>query len=186
MSSDLVAAAAPKLQKALEHLSDELKTIRTGRASTALVEDIKVSIYDQQMPIKQLASISTPDATTIAISAWDQNSTAAIAKAIREDKDLNMNPVSDGKVIHLNVPSLTQERREQFVKQIGEKVEQCFVAIRSVRHEVLDEAKQLSQSKELGEDDYHRIVKQIDAKIEELHKQIEELAETKRKEVREI
>lgn len=186
MAKELVGEAEPKLQAVLDHLNEELRTIRSGRASTSLVEDLKVTYYEQQMPLKQLASITAPDATTIAISPWEPGAVDAIVKAISEDKDLDLNPTSDGKTIHIQVPSPTAERREQLVKQIGEKVEQCQISLRNIRHEVLNDAKKLNQSKDMGDDDYHRILKQIDAKIEQLQSQVDELAETKRKDVSEI
>ncbi len=178
--------ADAKLQKAIDHLTNEFKTIRSGRASTAMVEGVIVNVYSQQMPLKQLASISTPEATTITITAWDAANTDAIEKAIREDQALDMNPVSDGKVIHINIPSPTAERREHLVKQVAEKVEQCNIALRNIRHELLNEAKKLNKDKSMSDDEYHALEKQLDSKLDEAKKSIEELAEHKRKEIREV
>lgn len=185
-SSDLVSSAQPRMQAALDHLVEEFRSLRSGRASTALVEELKVTYFDQQVPVKQLASLSTPDASTIQISAWDQASTAAIEKAIRDDPNLDFNPVSDGKTIHINVPAPTAERREALAKQVGEKVEQCYISLRSVRHEILNQAKEQLKNKQISEDEFHWTEKQLDSKIEEFRAQIEELAEAKRKEIREV
>ena len=186
MPKDLMAEAQPKLQKAFDYLVNELKTIRTGRANTATVEDIEVEAYSQPMPLKALASITTPDAKSITITPWDGSNLEPVEKAIRENKDLGLNPVNDGKALHINVPPLTAESREQLVKQVGEKVESCYVSLRNTRHEVLNEAKDMQKKSELGEDDYHRVEKQITGKIDELRQRIEELAENKRQELREF
>src|SRR5689334_16535112 len=121
-AQDFVNQAKPKMERSFEHLLDEFKQIRTGRASASLVEDVKVSVYEQDMALKQIAQISTPDAKSISITPWDQTNVAAIEKALREDQSLGLNPVNDGKTVHVNVPPLTQERREQMVKQLSDKI----------------------------------------------------------------
>lgn len=183
---DLLGQARPKLQKCIDHLMEELKSVRTGRASTALVEDLKVEVYGQQMPLKQLASISTPDATTITISPWDVSNTEAVEKAIREDQGLGLNPLSDGKVIHINIPAPTAERREQLAKQVGEKLEQTNIAMRNIRHDILNEAKKLSKDKQISQDEQHNLEKQLDTKLDECKAKAEELAENKKSEIRAI
>lgn len=182
----LVEKAQPKLAKALDFLVDELKSIRTGRATPALVDELNIEVYGQTMALKQLASISAPDAKSLTIAPWDPASLEPIEKAIRENQQLGLNPVNDGKALHINIPPLTAETREQFVKQVGEKVENCYVALRNVRHEVLNEAKKLEKEKQIGEDDYHWVDKQMTAKIDELRGRIEEVAEAKRNEIRQI
>ncbi|MEX0932202.1 MAG: ribosome recycling factor [Candidatus Saccharimonadales bacterium] len=183
MVNDLTNQAKTEMQKAHEYLESELKTIRTNRASTALVEDIKVEHYGQQMPIKSLANISTPDAKTITITAWDATAVPVIEKALTQTEALGVTPLSDGKVIHLNIPPLTQERREQLVKQIGEKVENCYISMRNARHEALNQAKKGQNNKEITEDDYHLLQKQLDDFIEEYRQKVEAIAEAKKKEI---
>ena len=186
MDREIMEATEPKMQRAYQHLLDEFKTIRTGRASTSLVEDIVIEHYGQNMTIKQVASISTPDGKSITISPWDQTATAAIEKAIREDRNTDLNPLSDGRVIHINVPPLNQERREQMVKQIGEKVEQCNIALRNIRHDQLNEAKRLAKDKTISEDESRGVEKKLNYMIENFRRQIEAAASAKQQEIREI
>src|SRR5262245_7586484 len=128
MGRDLVEAAQPKIAKAYDFLNDELKGIHTGRATPGLVEEIDAEVYGgQTMSIKQLASISVPDAKSITITPWDQATLEPIEKAIRNMQSLGFNPLNDGQALHINVPPLTAERREQLVKQVNEKVENCYI-----------------------------------------------------------
>ena len=108
--NNYVGSAIPRLQNAYNYLLEEFKGIRSGRATPALVDSVLVTAWDQQVPLKQIASISTPDAKTIAISPWDPQNASAIEKAIREDASLDLNPVSDGKMIHIKIGALTEER----------------------------------------------------------------------------
>jgi ribosome recycling factor len=186
MNNQYLQLAIPRLQSAYQHLLDEFKGIRSGRATPALVDSVQVSYWDQQVPLKQIASISTPDAQTIAITPWDPQNSASIEKAIREDVNLDLNPVSDGKMIHIKVGSLTEERRQQLVKQVAQKVEECFVAMRNIRHDILNQAKQSEKNKEVSEDDYTRIEKELTAKLDEFRKQVEEAAEHKKTEIMEV
>lgn len=183
MLNELINEARPKMQKTLEHLSGELNSIRTGRASTSLVENLTITVYEQEMTIKQVANISTPDAKSIAISPWDPSNTAAIEKAIRDESKLDLNPVSDGKNIHINIPPLTQESRELIAKQVNEKVEQALIALRNIRHEVLNEAKRMQLAKDIGEDEYHRAEKQVTEELDKTRAEIEAAAEQKRQEI---
>lgn len=171
------------MQKAFDFLADELKSIRTGRANTSLVEDLRVEHYGQTMNLKQLANISAPDAKSLSISPWDPTALAAIEKALREDSKLDVNPVNDGKVIHINIPPLTQERREQFVKQLNEKVEAANVSLRNIRHDILHEVKKLQQDKQIGDDDYRWAETELNKKVEDFRSKIEEMAERKRQEI---
>lgn len=176
-------AARARLEKTLEHLQNELLSMRTSRASIHMVEDIKVEHYGAAMTIKQLASITTPDAVSITISPWDQTATAAIERAIRDDQTLGLNPLSDGKTLHIKVPPLTEERRTHLVKQMNEKVEAARIAIRNVRHEILDKAKKDKSAGSISEDDYKALEKDLSAAIELLQKRIDELAENKKQEL---
>jgi ribosome recycling factor len=174
------------MKKTEEHLSEELKSVRTGRASPSLVEGVQVSLYGQSMPLKQVANISASDAKTLTVSPWDPSAAAAIEKAIREDSKLDLNPVTDGKTIHIPIPPLTQERREQIVKQVNDKAEQAHIALRNIRHEILNDAKGLQKNKQVSEDDYHNVEKQLDAQLESFRAQIDQLADEKRKEIQEL
>lgn len=187
MGRDLVEKARPKLAKALDFLVDELKGIQTGRATPGLVEEIDAEVYNgQRMAIKQLASVNVPDAKSITITPWDQATLEPIEKAIREMQSLGFNPLNDGKALHINVPPLTAERREQLIKQVSEKVENCYITLRNIRHEVLNDAREREKNKAIGEDDYHWVDKEITRRIDELRERIEEIADKKRAELREI
>lgn len=180
---DLVKEADGRIQKAFEHLNEELKSIRTGRATPILVENISVDVYGQTMSLKQVASINTPDVKTLTITPWDPSNLAAIEAAIKADKNLGMNPNNDGKSLHLNIPPLTAERREVLVRQVGEKVEEANIVIRNIRHDILQSAKAAQDDKQISEDDYHKTEKELTAKIEEWKKRIESTADTKRAEI---
>lgn len=172
-----------KIQKAYEYLLDELKNLRTGHATTLLVEDVMVEHYGASMSVKSLANISTPDGKTIVISPWDPTAAAGIEKAIREDTRLDLNPLSDGKNIHINVPPLTTERRERLVKQVHEKVEHCYIALRNIRHEEVNRAKRQLNDKEIGEDEYHRLEKQVSGHVDEFRQKVETAAAAKEAEI---
>lgn len=185
-AQDIVKNAKPKMQSAYEHLLDEFKQIRTGRASTSMVENVKVSVYDQEMPLKSIAQISTPDAKSLSITPWDQSNMGAIEKAIREDKSLGLNPLNDGKTIHINVPPLTGERREQMIKQVSEKVEQTYISMRGTRHEILNDVKKAKDSGSVSEDDVRWAQKELDNMIDEFRKQIETATNEKRTEITQV
>jgi ribosome recycling factor len=124
----IVDSANAKMDKAVAHLEEDLKSLRTGRASTALVESIMVDQYGQMTPLKAVATLSTPDAHTIAVTPWDRTTMPSIEKAIRESQSLGLNPSSDGNTIRLNIPPMTEERRKEILKQLGEKVEQANIS----------------------------------------------------------
>lgn len=186
MMSDIVASAEPKMKAALKHLSEELASIRTGRAQASLIENINIEVYGQTQPLRALANISTPDAKSLTITPWDPGSASAIEKALAEDQSLGVNPVNDGKNIHLNIPPMTSERREQIVKTLGEKAEETKISLRNGRHEAQDAAKDAKKSGDISEDDYHRIEKELNQMIEKHQQEIDEMVESKKQEVTEI
>jgi ribosome recycling factor len=186
MNNSYVQDAVPRIQGSVDRLLDEFSSIRSGRATPALVDTVLVNYWDQKVPLKQIASISTPDAQTIAISPWDPQNTSAIEKAIREEPNLDLNPISDGKMIHIKIGTLTEERRTQLVKQVAQKVEECHVAMRNVRHDVLNRAKQDEKNKVISEDDYIRTEKELTIKLDEFMKKVTELTERKKTEIMEV
>lgn len=182
-SKALLDSAGPRMDKALEHLNEELKQIRTGRASTALVEGLVIDLYGQHLPIKQLATLNTPDAHTIAITPWDPNAMAAIEKTIRETQSLGLSPSNDGRVIRLNVPPLTEERRRELVKTMGEKIEQCHIAMRNIRREIFDEIRALEKTKQATQDEIRYAEEQLNKKIEQYREKTEAIRDIKEKEI---
>jgi ribosome recycling factor len=171
------------MEKAIGHLADELNSLRTGRAQTGLVESLVVDYYGTPQPLKAVASINTPDAKTIAITPWDRNAVGPIEKALREASGLGLNPMNDGHVIRLNIPPLTEDRRREIVKSLGTKVEDCRIALRNVRHDVLKEVQKLEKAKEATQDDVKFAETELNKKIDQFQRRIEELEAAKTKEI---
>lgn len=186
MTHSIAAAAEPKMQKALDYFEEELGQVRGGRAQVGLVDSLKVEVYGQEMLVKQVATVMTPDARTIAIQPWDKSTMPMIEKAIRDNHSLGLNPSNDGNVIRLNIPTLTEERRSQLVKLVAEKTEACNVALRNARHDALNEAKKAMKSKEISEDDYYGIEKQLNSLIEKHHAKANDLFAAKEREMMEL
>ncbi len=174
------------MQKALNYFEEELSHVRGGRAQAGLVDSLKVEVYGQEMSLKQIATVLTPDARTIMIQPWDKTNMAAIEKSIRDNHSLGLNPSNDGHAIRLNIPSLTEERRGQLVKLVSEKTEACNVALRNARHEALQEAKKALKDKAISQDDFYRIEKQLNELIEKYHDKAAALFSAKEKEMMEL
>ncbi|MBW4061840.1 ribosome recycling factor [Candidatus Saccharibacteria bacterium] len=183
MVRQIIDGADPKMQKAIEHLDSEMTSLRTGRASTSLVDSLIVEVYGVPQPLKAIASINTPDSRSIAITPWDRTSLPIIEKAIRENQQLGLNPNNDGTVIRLNIPSMTEDRRREVVKSLGAKVEDCRIALRNIRHDTLGEVKKLEKAKEATQDDVKFAETELNKKIETFQRKIEELEAAKTKEI---
>jgi ribosome recycling factor len=183
MVRPIIESADPKMEKALEHLETEMTALRTGRASTALVDSLIVEVYGVPQPLKAIASISTPDSRSIAITPWDRTSLPIIEKAIRENQQLGLNPSNDGTVIRLNIPSMTEDRRREVVKSLGSRVEDCRIALRNIRHETMGEVKKLEKAKEATQDDIKFAETELNKKIDLFQRRIVELEAAKTKEI---
>jgi len=140
-----------KMDKTIEVFGKELSSLRTGRANAAMLDLVKVDVYGQQMPINQVASITTPEPRMINIQVWDQNNVSLVDSAIKKS-ELGLNPQIDGQLIRLPVPELNQERRNEIKKLIKSMGEKCKVSIRNIRREANEELKKLLKSKDIGED----------------------------------
>lgn len=186
MVKSLVDATDPRFEKAIEHLVQDLSTLRTGRATTALVDSLTVESYGQTMALKQIATLSTPDAHTIAITPWDPSTLSSIEKAIQENQALGLNPSNDGHTIRLSIPPLSEERRREIVKQLGQKVEQCYISFRNIRHDVLSEVRKLEKDKQLSQDDVKHAENELNKKIETYKTKVAEVEKAKEKEILEI
>lgn len=186
MVRPIVESAGPKMEKALEHLASELGSIRTGRATTGLVDSITVDYYGVPQPLKAIASINTPDARTIAITPWDKGAMAPIEKAIRDTPTLGLNPMNDGNVIRLAIPPLTEDRRREIVKSLGSKIEECRITLRNVRHDTLKEVQKLEKDKQATQDDVKFAEAELNKKIDQFQRRIEELEAAKTKELMEV
>lgn len=155
MLNDVKADAESRMKKAVEALQRDLATVRTGRASPALVDRVEVDYYGTMTPLNQLAGITVPEARLLVIQPWDKGSIQAIEKAIRM-ADLGVNPTNDGDVIRINIPALTEERRKEMVKVVWSKVEDSRVAIRNIRRDAISQVKELAQEKMISEDEERR------------------------------
>ncbi len=158
----IVDEAQDKLKQAVERFQDDLKTLRTGRANASMLDGVVVEAYGTPMPLKQVASITAPDAQLIQVTPFDPDNLEAISNAIRDDQSLGLNPSDDGRVVRVPIPALTEERRRELAKQIGTKQEDCMIRLRAIRHEAMTAIDKLKKDKEIGEDDAKRLSSQIE------------------------
>lgn len=180
--SDLVQEAEAGFTKAIDRLKQDLAGLQTGRASAALVEHIQAEAYGVRQPLKMMANVSVPDGRTIAIQPWDRGTLAGIEKAIR-DSDLGLNPNNDGVRILLNIPMLTEERRRDLVKVVGQMAEEGRISVRRIRQDALNTAKRLVKESAATEDEETVFAKKIQEKVDATNKHIEELAKKKESDV---
>ena len=155
MASRTLLNIEDKMRKSIEVLKRELATIRTGHASPTLIEHIKVDYVGVPTPLNQIASISAPEARLLIIQPWDKGSINSIEKAILKS-DLGLNPASDGSVIRINIPPLTEERRQELIKTVRRRVEERRIAIRNLRREAMEELKAFEKNKDISQDEYKR------------------------------
>jgi ribosome recycling factor len=174
------------MEKAVEHFAEDLKSLRTGRASTALLDGVVVEHYGVMQPLRAIASVNTPDARSLSVTPWDKSALPSIEKAIRDNHSLGLNPSNDGSVIRLSIPPLTEERRREIVKSLGSKVEDCRIALRNIRHDILNDVKKLERSKEATTDDVKFAEAELNKMIEKTQRQIDELEAQKSKEIMEV
>lgn len=175
----IINDAQGKLAQAVERFQDDLKTLRTGRANPAMLDSVVVEAYGTPMPLKQLASIAAPEAQMLQVTPFDPNNLEAISGAIRDDQSLGLNPSDDGRVVRINIPPLTEERRRELAKQIGTKQEDCMIRLRAVRHEALDAVNKLKKDKQIGEDDAKRLTARLEEAMVQARKRTEEAARAK-------
>lgn len=177
--------AEEKMRKAAETVTREFAAIRTGRASPALLEAVKVECYGTQTPLKQLASLSTPDPKLIVVQPWDPNLLPAIEKAIMA-AELGVAPINDRKLLKVPIPPLSAERREEFVKVAHKQAEQGRVAVRNVRHAAKEAIEKLFKDKTLAEDDKFKALDELEKLTHRLIGQVDALLKTKEAEIRAV
>jgi len=182
MYKETIEKRNSEFENTLEHFKEELNQFRTGRASSALVENLLVDYYGAKSPIKQVASISVPEPRTIMISPWDKGSLVNIEAAIRESQ-LNLNPNNDGQVIRINIPALNEERRKELVKVLSQKTEDAKISIRRIREEIWEEIQEMEKAGKIGEDDKFIGKDKLQEKVNEYNKKIDEMKEGKEKEI---
>ncbi len=178
----LADEAKKKMTKSVDATKKEFQNIRTGRASIALVEGISVNYYNTPTPIKNLGTISTPDARTIQIQPWDASAVAEVEKAILKS-DLGLTPINDGKILRIQIPSLTDERRAELTKVVRKVAEEGRIAIRSTRHEAIEQIKKLEKEKIATEDASHVSQKEIQKLTDQSIAAVDEALANKEKEV---
>ena len=185
MSDDLLRQAEQRMAKSVDALQRELASIRTGRASPALIEHLQIEVYDSHMPLNQVASISIPEAHLILIQPWDRNNLATIERAVRRS-DLGLNPANDGQVIRLPVPPLNEERRHEFVQMVKHRAEEARVAVRNIRRDDLERLRRLEHDKEVSMDQGQRAQAQLQKVTDRFVEEIEEVARRKEAELLEV
>jgi ribosome recycling factor len=171
-----------RMHGAVEALKHELAGLRTGRASTALLDPVHVEVYGANMPLNQVATVSVPEPRLISVQVWDRSNVQPVEKAIRS-AGLGLNPVTDGQMIRLPIPELTEERRKELAKLVGQYAEKAKVAVRNVRRDGMDHLKQDEKKHEISEDERKRLEHEVQRLTDDTIKEIDALAEAKEKEI---
>ncbi|MDP1878518.1 MAG: ribosome recycling factor [Actinomycetota bacterium] len=185
MTSEILAAADRKMLRAVEVMERDFQGLRTGRASTALVERLHVDYYGAQTPLNQVASISVPEAHQIVIQPWDRGVLGAIEKAILKS-DIGLMPNVDGTVVRLNIPPLTEERRKDIVKTVHKRMEEARVEIRNLRREAAEQLKKEERDGTVGADESHRALDQLQKITDRVIADVDRLGAVKEQEVLEV
>src|SRR3990167_2036153 len=182
MIRDIQVEAEARMKRAVEALHTELGKLRTGRAHIGLVEHVRVDYYGSMMPLNQVANISVPDARTLSIQPWEKKMVQAIEKAIME-ADLGLNPATNGEVIRLPIPALTEERRKELVKVLRQEGEKTRVSVRNVRRDANTEIKELLKEKMITEDDEHRAEEVIQKLTDKYVAEVDQVLDAREKDV---
>ncbi|MBM3327124.1 MAG: ribosome recycling factor [Calditrichaeota bacterium] len=183
MPGNFVTSAKDKMSKAVAHCRDEMLHIRTGKATPALLDPVKVDYYGSHTPLKQVATISTPEARLIVIQPYDKGMLSAIEKAILAS-GLSLTPQNDGRVIRLPIPILTAERREELIKVMRKIAEEGRVSVRNIRRETNEAVKKAEKASEISEDDNRRILEQIQKETDHHISEIDNLLKVREEEIR--
>ena len=182
MIDDIKKDAQTRMHKSVEALRHDLTKVRTGRASTALVDHLKVNYYGSDMPLTQVASVTVADARSLVITPWEKQMVQPIEKAILAS-DLGLNPTTAGTVIRINLPALTEERRKELSKLVHGEGENAKVAIRNIRRDALQQVKDLLKEKEISEDDDRRAADEIQKLTDQAIKDVDEVVKAKEQEL---
>jgi ribosome recycling factor len=171
-----------RMHGALENLKHDLAGLRTGRASTALLDPIQVEVYGANMPINQVATVSVPEPRLISVQVWDRSNISAVEKAIR-NAGLGINPITDGQMIRLPIPDLTEERRKELAKLAHQYAEKAKVAVRNVRRDGMDALKTDEKKKDISEDEHKRLDTEVQKMTDDTIKEIDAVAHAKEQEI---
>ena len=171
-----------RMKGAVEALRHDLGGLRTGRANTTLLDPITVTVYGSSMPLNQVATVSAPEPRLLSVQVWDKANIGPVEKAIRS-AGLGLNPITDGQVIRLPIPELTEERRKELAKLVGQYAEKARIAVRNVRRDGMDHLKQDEKKHEISEDERKRLEHDVQKMTDDTIKEIDELAHAKEKEI---
>lgn len=183
MDKEVTQELQENLKAVSEHFALELTKLRTGRAHPSMVEDLMVEAYGVKTPLKQLSTVSTPEAQLIQISPFDPSTMQDIVSSIRNNPTLGLNPTDDGRVVRIQIPTLTEERRMLIVKQLGEKLEDSNIGLRKARHDAMSTVDKAKKEKTIGEDEAKRLQNQIDEIINKTKSELDSLAKDKEKDI---
>ncbi len=183
--SDVIYEMAEKMDRSLDSFKKELSKVRTGRASLAILDGIQVNAYGSSMSLSQVGSITIPESRLIVIQPWDPQLLPAIEKAILKS-DIGLNPMSDGKLVRLSIPQLTEDRRKELVKSVKKIAEEFKVAVRNLRRETIDIFKKQKKDKEISEDDLFKFQEEAQAETDSYIKKIDDATAIKEREVLEV
>lgn len=181
--NQVIDNAKQKFQAAFQHFETELKKVRTGRAHSSMLDSVMVTAYGTPTPLNQVANITAPESQLLQITPFDPANIQAIASAIRDNPTLGLNPSDDGRVVRVPIPALTEDRRREYVKVLGGKVEDCMIALRGVRRDAMDAVEQAKKDKMIGEDDAKRLEKQIDEAMNKTKSDVDMVAKAKESEI---
>jgi ribosome recycling factor len=182
MVNEVIADAVERMEKAAESLRSELRSIRTGRASPALLDRIMVDYYGMPTPLQQVASVSVPEAQILMIRPYSPSDLAAIEKAITKS-DLGLTPNNDGQQIRLMIPALTEERRRELTKTVSRRAEESRVAVRNIRRDAIHDLREMEKESMISEDELHRGQERVQEKTDEFVKLVDEIAHEKDQEI---
>ncbi|NLN75715.1 MAG: ribosome recycling factor [Armatimonadetes bacterium] len=185
MSQEIIQDAERRMQKAVEVSGYDFSTIRTGRANPVILENIKVDYYGTPTPLNQLAGISVPEPRLLLVTPWDKGVINTVLKAI-QSSDIGMTPMSDGNVIRLNVPALTEERRKDLIKQLNKKAEEHRISIRNVRRDANERIKAQQKNAEISEDDAKREQEETQKLTDKYIAEVDKLTSAKEAELKEV
>lgn len=185
MSDELLAELKARMEKAVDGLARELATIRAGRASPALLDNVVVDYHGASVPLYQLATVSVPEANLIVVQPWDRTSLRDIERAILA-ANIGLNPANDGNVIRMVIPPLSEERRDELVKLVSKRVEERRIAIRNIRRDGIEKLRDMEKNKEISQDELWNSSKKVDQLTEASVNKVTELGRDKEREIREI